>query len=175
MPQPALMDVSRNLCHAHMVYNVASFQHPIYTVYQTPAKTSIYVTAFRVRKSRNFGKECKKNDRKDGTPNVKREIMHRKGTKAPKVNYHAARFLDCVDQPSISSPLLPTLSPSTLIPFMPGVSSSQVCAAIPPALARLSGMSSSMGLKKAEMRFASSSLKWYFSRKTSVRAQWRRR
>lgn len=92
-----------------------------------------------------------------------------------KFDCHAARFLDCVDQPSISSPLLPTFSPSTLMPFMPGVSSSQPWAAIPPALARLSGISSSMGVKNAEMRLASSSLKWYFSRSTSGRAQWRRR
>ena len=77
--------------------------------------------------------------------------------------------------PSIPSPLLPTSSPSILTPCMPIVSSSHRWPAIPPAFARLSGVSSSIGVKKSAIRLASSSLKWYFSFKTSGSAQCRKR
>lgn len=75
--------------------------------------------------------------------------------------------------PSIPSPRLPGWTPGTLMPAIPGVSSSQLCPAIPPALARFSGTSSSIGWRKSAMRFASSSLKWYFSRSTSGKDQCR--
>ena len=48
-------------------------------------------------------------------------------------------------------------------------------AAMPPAFARLIGSSSSMGRRKSLMRFPSSTLKWYFSRRTSGNAHGRRR
>ena len=86
MPKLALMVVSRNLSHVHMMSNVASFQHLIYTVYQTPTKTSIYVTAFRVGKSKKlWGAGCKKRERKDGTLKCKtgdHASERRKGTQS---------------------------------------------------------------------------------------------
>lgn len=89
----------------------------------------------------------------------------------PKIRLY--RFLTSVAHPSIPSPLLPTSTPSILIPFIPGVSSNQGWLAIPPAFALFSGVSSSSGVKKSAIFFASSSLKWYFSLSTSGRAQWR--
>lgn len=85
------------------------------------------------------------------------------------------RFRTSVAQPSIPSPRPPTSSPSILTPLMPGVSSNQACPAIPPAFALFSGTSSSIGDKKSAILLASSSLKWYFSRRTSGNAQCRRR
>ena len=81
------------------------------------------------------------------------------------------RFLTSVAHPSMPSPRPPTSRPSILRPFIPDVSSNHECPAMPPAFARLSGMSSSIGVRKSAMRFASSSLKWYFSLKTSCKAQ----
>lgn len=46
---------------------------------------------------------------------------------------------------------------------------------IPPALARASGGSSNMGIKKSAILLASSGEKWYFSRRTSGKAQCRKR
>lgn len=83
-------------------------------------------------------------------------------------------FLISVAQPSIPSPLLPTvISRVTLsIPLVALVNSELL---IPPALARASGGSSNMGIKKSAILLASSGEKWYFSRRTSGKAQCRKR
>ena len=87
---------------------------------------------------------------------------------------HPYRFRTSHAHPSIPSPLLPT-STGNLTPSIPFVPANQSCPAIPPAFARLSGSSSNMGSKNAEMRLLSSGEKWYFSLSTSGSAQWRRR
>jgi hypothetical protein len=87
---------------------------------------------------------------------------------------HYRCFLISVAHPSMPSPFVPG-SISSLTPSIPFVPSRKPWPAMPPALARSAGRSSSMGNRNSAMRLASSMLKWYFSLNTSGRAQWRRR
>ena len=87
---------------------------------------------------------------------------------------HYRTFFTSVAQPSIPSPLLPT-STSNFTPSIPFVASMKAALAIPPALARSEGSNSNIGSKKSAIRLLSSTLKWYFSRSTSGRAQCRKR
>ena len=80
------------------------------------------------------------------------------------------RFLTSVAQPSIPSPLLKT-GMSRWTSSMPMVPCRNSWLLIPPALALFSGRSSSIGVRKSAILLASSTLKWYFSRKTSGKAQ----
>lgn len=91
----------------------------------------------------------------------------------PSKTHH--RFFTSLDHPSMPSPLLPTSRPDIRTSLMPSVSANHSCDAMPPAFARLSGMSSSIGVRKSATRLASRSSKWYFSFNTSGSAQWRRR
>ena len=84
------------------------------------------------------------------------------------------RFLISVAQPSIPSPLVPTAI-SSFTASMPGVSFINSWLLMPPAFALPSGGKSSMGVKNRLILLASSTEKWYFSRKTSGRAQCRSR
>ena len=99
---------------------------------------------------------------------------HPDGRRRQSVNRRTYRFLTCVAHPSIPSPRLPT-GTGTPIPSMPLVPSRNLLPLIPPAFALFPGSSSSIGMRNSAMRFASSTLKWYFSRSTSGSAQWRRR
>ena len=84
------------------------------------------------------------------------------------------RFLTSVAQPSMPSPLLPTATSSLTvsIPFVPFINSWLL---MPPALARPSGSNSNIGVKNPLIFRASSTEKWYFSRRTSGNAQCRNR
>ena len=82
------------------------------------------------------------------------------------------RFLTSEAHPSIPSPRLPFLT-SSVTPSMPCVLSRNASATIPPAFARFSGMSSSIGVRNPAIRLLSSAEKWYFSPRTSARAQCR--
>ena len=80
------------------------------------------------------------------------------------------RFLTSVAHPSIPSPLVPTLIPRA--PFsIPFVSVKNGLLLIPPALALSLGSRPNIGIKKLAMDSASTLLKWYFSFKTSGKAQ----
>ena len=98
----------------------------------------------------------------------------KKKKKKNKISFIHYRFLTSVAQPSIPSPLLPTgtLRLTCSIPF---VSAKKGLLLIPPALARSLGSNASMGRRKLAMSSASFLLKWYFSFRTSGRAQCRRR
>ena len=80
------------------------------------------------------------------------------------------RFFTSIAQPSIFSPFSPTgmSNLTSSIPFTACINSEFV---IPPAFARPSGGRSSIGVKNLAILWASSILKWYFSRRTSGRAQ----
>lgn len=80
------------------------------------------------------------------------------------------RFFTSVAQPSIPSPLVPT-GIGSLTSSMPLVPSTNGELLIPPAFALFSGNNSSIGSRKSAIRFDSSTVKWYFSRRTSGRAQ----
>ena len=84
------------------------------------------------------------------------------------------RFFTSVAHPSIPSPRLPK-GTATEIPSIPFVPSRNLLPLIPPAFALLTGSSSNIGMRKSAIRFASSTLKWYFSLNTSGKAQWRSR
>ena len=79
-------------------------------------------------------------------------------------------FLTSVAHPSIPSPLLPT-GTSSFTPSIPLVPSRNLLPAIPPAFALFAGSSSSIGRRNSAIRLLSSTLKWYFSLRTSGSAQ----
>lgn len=84
------------------------------------------------------------------------------------------RFLISVAQPSMPSPFVPT-GIGSLTPSIPLVLLRKGLLLIPPALALSCGRRPSIGIRKSAILSASSLLKWYFSRRTSGSAQWRKR
>ena len=99
------------------------------------------------------------------------EGFQREGKGGGKANH---LLFTSIAHPSIPSPRLPGAIPSS-IPSMPSVPCIQLCDAIPPALARRSGVTSNIGRRNSLMRMLSSMEKWYFSRSTSGSAQCRSR
>lgn len=85
---------------------------------------------------------------------------------------HAHLRFTSVAHPSMPSPLLPGTRPRSTS-CIPRVSFIHSCDAIPPAFARFSGSTSSIGRRKSLMAIPCDGEKWYFSLSTSGNDQWR--